>query len=71
MKVVCFINTPGGQNPSKSKITFVAIEQPVRLRLSAKSASELAVFFSHKKPASSIFSQLDQPKRTGQRMMPS
>jgi hypothetical protein len=38
--------------------------QPVRLRLSAKSASQLAVFFSQKKPASSTFSQPDQPKRT-------
>jgi hypothetical protein len=39
--------------------------QPVRLRLSAKSASQLAVFFSHKKPVSSTFSQSDQPKQTG------
>jgi hypothetical protein len=36
--------------------------KPVRLRLSA---SQLAVFFSHKKPASNTFSQPDQPKRTG------
>jgi hypothetical protein len=35
------------------------------LRLSAKSVSQPAVFFSHKKSASSIFSQPDQPKRTG------
>jgi hypothetical protein len=39
--------------------------QPVRLRLSAKSVSQPTVFFSHKKPASSTFSQPDQPKRTG------
>jgi hypothetical protein len=40
-------------------------EQHVRLRLSAKSASQPVVFFSHKKPTSSTFSQPDQPKRTG------
>jgi hypothetical protein len=34
------------------------------LRLSAKSASQSAVFFYHKKSASSIFSQPDQPNRT-------
>jgi hypothetical protein len=38
---------------------------PVRLRLSVKSASQPAVFFSHKKPASSTFSQPYQLKRTG------
>jgi hypothetical protein len=38
--------------------------QPVRLRLSVKSASQPAIFFSHKKPASSTFSQPDQLKRT-------
>jgi hypothetical protein len=37
-----------------------------RLRLSAKSASQPAVFFSHKKPAISTFNQSDQPKRTDQ-----
>jgi hypothetical protein len=41
------------------------IFQPVRLRLSAKSASQPAVFFSHKKPANGTFSQPDQPKRIG------
>jgi predicted secreted protein len=40
-------------------------KQLVRLRLSAKSASQPAVFFSHKKPASSTFSQPNQPKRIG------
>jgi hypothetical protein len=35
--------------------------QPIRFRLSVKSASQLAVFFSHKKPTSSTFSQSDQP----------
>jgi hypothetical protein len=39
--------------------------QPVRLRLSVKSASQSAVFFSHKKTASNTFNQSDQPKRTG------
>jgi hypothetical protein len=39
------------------------------LRLSSKSASHAAVFFSHKKPANSTFSQPDQPKRTGQAKM--
>jgi hypothetical protein len=38
----------------------------VRLRLSVKSASQPAVFFSYKKSANSTFSQPDQPKRTGQ-----
>jgi hypothetical protein len=35
--------------------------QSVRLGLSVKSASQPAVFFSNKKPASSTFSQPDQP----------
>jgi hypothetical protein len=46
-------------------VVGVEVQQPVRLRLSVKSASQLAVFFSQKKPASSTFSQPDQPKRTG------
>jgi hypothetical protein len=34
-------------------------DKPVRLRLSAKSVSQPAVFFSQKKTASSTFSQPD------------
>jgi hypothetical protein len=39
--------------------------QPIRLRLSAKSVSQPTVFFSKKKPANNTFSQPDQPKRIG------
>jgi hypothetical protein len=35
--------------------------QPVRLRLSAKSVSQPAVFFFDKKPISGTFSQPNQP----------
>jgi hypothetical protein len=46
-------------------LSFTAPHRKSRLRLSAKSASQPAVFFSKKKPASSTFSQPDQPKQIG------
>jgi hypothetical protein len=43
--------------------------QPVRLRLSVRSASQPAIFFSHKKnQSSSTFSQPDQAKPTSYEM---
>jgi hypothetical protein len=53
-----------GIKTKKRSVRFVQ-HQHVRLRLSAKSASQSAVFFSYKKSASNTFSQPDQPKRTG------
>jgi hypothetical protein len=46
----------------KHTASILSYRQPVRLRLSTRSASYSAVFFSHKKPARSA---KFQPKRTG------